>query len=109
VALSDRVYLDTVLQRHTSLQARQFVRVEVAEKEYAGAAWITVMPQAATDASTTQPADGGGSAHGDAIVSSAPEPGRDVSTLARVENSFHGEVRDVGVIGISLTDPGRQR
>ncbi|MBN6053880.1 hypothetical protein JYK22_18205, partial [Nonomuraea sp. RK-328] len=40
--LSDRVYRETVLQRHTSYKAEEFVQVCVQEKEFVGNAWIWV-------------------------------------------------------------------
>jgi hypothetical protein len=42
VILSDQVFRDTVVQEHTSLEASDFVRVRVREKEYDDTAWILV-------------------------------------------------------------------
>jgi hypothetical protein len=43
VALSQRVYEDTVVQRHTSLRATDFRRVRVRNKEFVADAWIRVL------------------------------------------------------------------
>lgn len=105
VALSDRVYTDTVLPRHTSLQPRQFIRVEIAEKEYVGAAWIRALSggAAAPKGDDHMPARGRRPGH------PAPEPGNVTEAFAGVQNNFYGDVRDAGVIGISVTDPEWRR
>jgi hypothetical protein len=104
VALSDRVYMETVLNRHTSLRPRQFVRAEVAEKEYRGAAWIRVLfrntgvarGNGQGDLSAAEP----GEAHRNG---SAQLPAARSATAGGVQNRFYGDV-DAGVIGINITE-----
>lgn len=113
VALSDRVYADTVLQRHTSLQPSQFARVEVSEKEYLGPAWIRVLsrssvPAADRPAARNQPARKQPARDRPAReqpAGAAPQAGKGAAAFPGVENNFYGEVRDVGVIGIRFSEP----
>ncbi len=117
VALSDRVYSDTVLQRHTSLRPDQFVRVEVKEKEYAGPAWIRVLSRGVPESPTGQQAAGQAGHVGQARqAGQAARPGRSAAhsqrsgaAAPRVQNNFFHEVRDTGVIGISITEQDGRR
>jgi hypothetical protein len=96
VVLSARVF-QTVLNRHTSLTADQFNRIEVSEKEYTSEAWIRVLRHGAPPS---------GEASGK--LSQAP-PGKGSSRSTRsasvvrnnVRNHFYGPV-DAGVIGINI-------
>lgn len=94
VAISDRIYTDTVLQRHTSLPPSQFSRVEVIEKEYAGPAWIRVLsfsPPTAGDVAELTP------------TGSTPShrPAGPMSPV--VQSNFYGKVR-ADVIGVRLSE-----
>ena len=42
VIFSNRVYLDTIAQRHTDLRSSQLRQVTVQVKEYSGEAWLYV-------------------------------------------------------------------
>lgn len=92
VAVSDRVYRDVVLPRHTSLREGDFFPVEINEKEYAGTAWIRVL-------SRRLPA---GEAPRRDAQAPAERPGAAHARAPRVENNFYDQVRDVGVIGIAV-------
>lgn len=101
VALSDRVYTETVLQRHTSLRPNQFTQIEVREKEYAGSAWIRVLSRGEGVANgAAQPRPEGRASE------SAPRSHRAVASSPQVQNNFFNEVRDTDVIGISITELG---
>lgn len=91
VAVSDRVYTDTVLQRHTSLLPDHFNRVEVTEKEYAGPAWIRVLPlsPAVAEERAAGPSRAG-----------RPEPAGP-ATSPVVQSNFYGEVK-ADVIGVRI-------
>jgi hypothetical protein len=93
VVLSDRVYADTVFQRHTSLQPEQFSRVEVQEKEYTGPAWIRVLSRG--------PAVSGDAAEPTPTSRPTPDYGPTHAAPPLVQSNFYGEVQ-ADVIGVRL-------
>jgi len=98
VALSARVY-QTVLDRHTSLTATQFFRVEVNEKEYSGEAWIRVLTR---DAPAAEQAGERSQPPSPSPRADPPRPGsRASASRYSVENKFQAPV-DAGVIGINI-------
>jgi hypothetical protein len=100
VALSDLVYADTVLHRHTSLVPDQFTRVEVKEKEYAGPAWIRVLCRGPAVASVL--ADSRPAVPPSPAVAPMPDNGP-ASPL--VQSNFYGEVH-TDVIGVKFGERG---
>jgi hypothetical protein len=94
-----------VLQRHTSLRPDQFAQVEVREKEYAGPAWIRVLSRsAATTSGTAGTAGSSGTAW-----KARSAPPRAAASSPQVQNNFFDEVRDTGVIGISIAEQDMRR
>jgi len=105
VILSPLVYR-TVLNRHTSLTADHFCRIEVSEKEYSSEAWIRVLrrgaaPSLAPSGQPNRAAPETGSARLATASKSAPSVSPVNST---VEANFYAPV-DAGVIGINFTQP----
>ncbi|MEV6527275.1 hypothetical protein AB0M43_35630 [Longispora sp. NPDC051575] len=118
VILSARVFDDTVAQRHTSLAAAEFRRVQVRNKEYVDDAWLYVpggdvlavdLPGAAPDAA--RPAREGsahlrdGSAHArEEAAHPREEPARrPAPASSQVTNEFHAPIHmgDRAVIGVN--------
>jgi hypothetical protein len=107
VALSPLVYR-TVVNRHTSIDPQLFTRVQVAEKEYRGEAWIRAFPSAAgrqvgDDSACPQPAAAAtvaaaAAAAAAATGAAAAERPPDVPPHG-LQNNFWGPV-EAEVIGI---------
>lgn len=90
VAVSDRVYREVVLPRHTSLREGDFSPAEINAKEYAGTAWIRVLSRRLPAGES--PRQG---------VQASGKRGT-VQASPRIVNNFYEQVRDVGVIGIAM-------
>jgi hypothetical protein len=97
VAVSDMVYTDTILQRHTSLRPDQFSRAEVTEKEYTGPAWIRVLSRDRAERDRAE-----------AVDTVRPTPDQRLTPNQQpaspvppgVQSNFYGEVH-ADVIGLS--------
>jgi hypothetical protein len=103
VALSPQVYR-TVTNRHTSLTADHFYRIEVSEKEYSSEAWIRVLRRG-TPPSPAPPGESGQAPPEARSVRSARSASPVSST---VKATFYAPV-DAGVIGINFAQPPDQQ
>jgi hypothetical protein len=121
VILSGRVFLDTVVQRHTSLRAAEFRKVRIRNKEYDNEAWLRVpgadvhaldlpeqdeLPAAVmAEAAPTEPSGPVLSPAPEAVTPPAPQAAPPVSaTPARtnVKTTINGDfITDKAVFGVS--------
>lgn len=96
VILSNRIFLDTVAQGHTTLRPARFRRVVVENKEYAEDAWL-YLPGHDVRGLDLEPGE-----------PERPEPRPSAGHTGDVRrdgsgafNEFHGPVSGVGVIGVN--------
>jgi len=104
--LSERVFNDTVAQRHTSLRPRDFRRVPVRHKEFTDHAWVHVpgCDVHALDLSGSDQGDRGDTAQSDRPAGPVrPDGQRSPAVSAGVHNQFHDVVvAPDGTFGIRL-------
>jgi hypothetical protein len=82
VALSDRVYEDTIHPGHTTHRAQDFRRMTISKKEYTGTAWLW------------SPREGGS---GPGVVAAEPGP-RPAPSPASVQTTVNGAVHGQSVV-----------